>query len=70
MITDYLIKQVPFTHDELNDILDHFEKEHIQKNRILIKEGQICNKLYFLEAGIGRSFYLKKNGKEVTQWFF
>src|SRR5690606_3828461 len=35
-----------------------------------IKEGQICNKLYFLEEGIGRSFYLKKDGKEVTQWFF
>lgn len=70
MITDYLIKLVPFTHDELNDILAHFEKEHIPKNHILIKEGQICNKLYFLEHGIGRSFYLKKNGKDVTQWFF
>jgi CRP-like cAMP-binding protein len=70
MITDILIKFVPFSHDELNDILSHFEKEYVQKNQVLIKEGQICNKLYFVEQGIGRSYYLKKDGKEVTQWFF
>ncbi|CAM3623886.1 Crp/Fnr family transcriptional regulator [Flavobacterium gelidilacus] len=70
MITDSLIKFVPFSHDELNDILSHFEKECVQKNQVLIKEGQVCNKLYFVEQGIGRSYYLKKDGKEVTQWFF
>ncbi len=70
MITDSLIKFVPFSHDELNDILSHFEKEYVQKNQVLIKEGQVCNKLYFVEQGIGRSYYLKKDGKEVTQWFF
>ncbi len=70
MITDFLITLVPFSHDELNDILSHFEKEYVQKNQVLIKEGQVCNKLYFVEQGIGRSYYLKQDGKEVTQWFF
>ena len=70
MITDFLITYVPFSHDELNDILSHFEKEYVKKNQVLIKEGQVCNKLYFVEQGIGRSYYLKKDGKEVTQWFF
>ncbi len=70
MITDFLINLVPFSHDELNDILSHFEKEYVQKNQVLIKEGQVCNKLYFVEQGIGRSYYLKQDGKEVTQWFF
>lgn len=70
MITDFLIAYVPFSHDELNIILSHFEKEFVKKNQVLIKEGQVCNKLYFVEQGIGRSYYLKKDGKEVTQWFF
>jgi len=69
-IADFLITIVPFSHDELNDILSHFEKEYVQKNQVLIKEGQVCNKLYFVEQGMGRSYYLKKDGKEVTQWFF
>ena len=70
MITNFLITLVPFSHDELNDILSHFKKEYVQKNQVLIKEGQVCNKLYFVEKGIGRSYYLKQDGKEVTQWFF
>jgi CRP-like cAMP-binding protein len=70
MITDILIKFVPFSHDELNDMLSHFEKEYLQKNQVLIKKGQVCNKLYFVEQGIGRGYYLKKDGKEVTQCFF
>ncbi|WP_139959370.1 Crp/Fnr family transcriptional regulator [Flavicella sediminum] len=70
MLTDFLIDLVPFTHDELNDILSHFEKEQVQKNQILIKESQISTKLYFVEKGIGRSYYLKQDGKEITQWFF
>ena len=69
-ITDFLITLVPFSQDELNDILSHFEKEYVQKNQVLIKEGQVCHKLYFVEKGMGRSYYLKEDGKEVTQWFF
>ena len=69
-ITDFLITLVPFTHDELNDILSHFTKEHVPKNQLLVQEGQICRKLYFVEKGMGRSYYLKEDGKEVTQWFF
>ena len=70
MITDAILKFVPFSPDELNDIRSHFEKEYVQKNQLLLQEGQVCKKLYFVEKGIGRSYYLKKEGKEVTQWFF
>src|SRR5690554_5059284 len=70
MISDILLALIPFSDDELEDILSYFEKEHIHKNQVLVKEGQICNKLYFVEQGIGRSYYLKDDGKEVTQWFF
>ncbi|CAM1333559.1 Crp/Fnr family transcriptional regulator [Tenacibaculum aestuariivivum] len=69
-ITDFLTAQITFSHDELNDILAHFNKEEVQKNDLLLKEGQICKKLYFVHKGIARSYYLKKDGKDVTQWFF
>ncbi len=69
-LADLLKEYVPFTHDELNGILAHFTKESIPKNELLVREGQICRKLYFVEKGIGRSYYIKEDGKEVTQWFF
>lgn len=69
-ITDFLSTLIPFTKDELNDISDHFKKESVPKNQILVRQGDICKSLYFIEQGMGRSYYLNENGKEITQWFF
>ncbi|MDR9458416.1 MAG: Crp/Fnr family transcriptional regulator [Salegentibacter sp.] len=66
----YIQSIVPFPSEELEDIISYFEKETVQKNTPLIKEGQVCSKLYLVEKGVGRSFYLKEDGKEITQWFF
>lgn len=66
----FLKQVVDFSSEELEDIVSHFEKESVEKNEILVREGQICSKLYFIEKGVGRSYYLKEDGKEITQWFF
>lgn len=66
----FLKQVVDFSSEELEDIVSHFEKESVHKNEILVREGQICSKLYFIEKGVGRSYYLKEDGKEITQWFF
>lgn len=69
-ITEFLMTIVPFEHGELKDIVAHFKKETIPKNQILVRQGEICQALYFIEKGMGRSYYLNENGKEITQWFF
>lgn len=69
-IRQFLTSFASFSNAELNDILSFFKKETIRKGTILIREGQVSKKLCFLEKGIGRSYYLKKDGKEVTVWFF
>lgn len=45
-----------------------FEQKQINKNDLLIEEGQICRHLYFLEKGCIRGFY-NIDGKDVSQWF-
>ena len=67
---DFLRNIVPFSSEELTDITAHFEREIVSKNQTLVKENQVCTKLFFVEKGVGRSYYLKEDGKEVTQWFF
>ncbi len=69
-LSDFLKQFVSFPPEELEDIISHFEKEIVQKNKTLVTQGQVCNKLYFIEEGVGRSYYLKEDGKEITQWFF
>lgn len=70
MLADFLQTVVTFSTDELSDITAHFEKQLAVKNEMLVKEGQVCSKLYFVETGIGRSYYLNDDGKDITQWFF
>lgn len=38
------------------------------RNDLLIEEGQICRRLYFIERGCVRGFY-NIDGKDVSQWF-
>ncbi|SIT90527.1 Crp/Fnr family transcriptional regulator [Pontibacter indicus] len=40
----------------------------LPKNAFLVREGTVCNKLYFLERGCLRGYY-NLDGKEVTYWF-
>ncbi len=67
---DSLLTIVAFSDDELEEIMSYFEQERVEKNQLLVRQGQVCTKLYFLEKGLGRSYYLKKDGREITQWFF
>ena len=49
-------------------LFDCFTKVTAFKNELLITEGSICRKLYFLEQGALRGFY-NVDGKEITHWF-
>lgn len=69
-LSNYLLSLIAFSPDELKDITSHFKKEIVSKDTILLEQGEISKKLYFFEMGMGRSYYLKADGKEVTQWFF
>jgi len=45
-----------------------FTKVELYKNDLLLKEGQVCTHLYFIEKGSLRGFY-NIDGKETTYWF-
>lgn len=45
-----------------------FEKRIIEKNAILLQEGNICRHLYFIETGLLR-YFINKDGNEITKFF-
>ena len=69
-LSEFLKSLVDFSEDELRDILTHFREEEVRKDHPLVEQGQICRKLYYVEKGIGRNYYLNSDGKEITQLFF
>jgi len=35
----------------------------------ILKRGQICDRIYFVEKGMVRCYYEDKEGKQTTKWF-
>ena len=50
-------------------ISDFYQKEGVAKNEFLVKEGQLCNKLCFIEKGYWR-FFSYSDKKVITHWIF
>ena len=54
---------------EVKNALPHFFNEEIlPKEKFLVRKGQVCTQLYFLEQGAIRGFY-NAESKEITHWF-
>lgn len=52
---------------QLEIVLKKFKFEKIRPKTLLLLPGEICNKLYFIERGALRIYYLTKPGKEKTR---
>ncbi|MDX2282776.1 MAG: Crp/Fnr family transcriptional regulator [Bacteroidia bacterium] len=50
------------------DLIRMVAHESVPKGTVLLQAGQVCSRLYLLEAGMARGYYLH-DGKELTSWF-
>jgi CRP-like cAMP-binding protein len=57
------------TDEEINFAIGFFIPEEIKKNAFYLKEGQISNKVSFIEKGLFRLFY-QLDGEEKIMLFF
>jgi CRP-like cAMP-binding protein len=49
-------------------ISERIVREQQSKRTLLLKRGQVCNRMYFVEQGLIRSYYYKRK-REITNWF-
>ena len=55
------------THDELDVLESILVPMKFQKGEMILKEGEICDAIYWVAKGLVRQFYFK-NGKELTEY--
>lgn len=59
--------------DALKNLIEPFlslsEREVYPKGATLLEEGKICRKLFFVEKGILRFYYINEEGEDITHWF-
>ena len=59
-------KYSTMTHDELDILVSVLVPMKFAKGEIILKEGDVCEHIYYVERGLTRQFYFK-NGKELTE---
>jgi len=59
-------KYSTMTYDELDVLESILVPMKFGKNEMILKEGEVCENIYYLDKGLIRQFYFK-NGKEVTE---
>lgn len=68
------IKEIFLNRYELSfanfDLLHSFMTEETRlKGEVIIHEGEVHHSVYFIKSGAMRSYYINKDGKDVTHWF-
>ncbi|SIQ73869.1 Crp/Fnr family transcriptional regulator [Maribacter ulvicola] len=43
--------------------------ESVSKGQVILKEGETCERLYFLQKGTARTYHYQK-GKDITYWIY
>jgi CRP-like cAMP-binding protein len=65
----YLVEYVGISKETAQQIDDLCEYEELPKGHLLLGEGNNSKKVFFVEQGLVRMFYLK-DGKDITHFFF
>ena len=71
MITllEYINYYVPLGPEENQAIQNTFKTKVYPKGHILVNEGEVCQKMYFILKGTSRTFH-DHTKKEVTTWIY
>ena len=59
-------KYSTMTHDELDIVESILVPMKYAKGEMILKEGEVCQHIYYIDRGLIRQFYFK-NGKELTE---
>ncbi len=58
---------VPISDIQVTEIFQKFNPLEFQKDDFFVREGQLCNRVAFLETGMIRHYYLNRK-EEITRW--
>ena len=59
-------KYSTMTHEELDTLESILVPMKFAKGEMILKEGEVCKNIYYIEHGLVRQFYFK-NGKQITE---
>lgn len=68
-LLQHISKYVNLTQEESEQLIAYLESSIVDKKESLLKEGQVCNAVYFVAEGCLRQYYTNDNGNEQVVQF-
>ncbi|WP_462248763.1 Crp/Fnr family transcriptional regulator [Ferruginibacter sp.] len=69
LILNNIAKHIALNKEEINYFVSFLKRQQVAKKDFILKEGQVCKNISFVNAGTLRAFYIDKAGKESTIMF-
>lgn len=66
-LSNFIKSQINISDEDLQTILSNFQEWTVDKDRFLVKKGQIVTSYYFIKSG-GIRIYLDKDDRQITGW--
>jgi CRP-like cAMP-binding protein len=67
-LRQFITQYVALSDSELDDIAGRFRSKLVRKNDFLLRQGDVCKDLVFVQKGCFRLYYIKDD-IEVSVWF-
>jgi CRP-like cAMP-binding protein len=67
-LTKYINNVTTVTDEELEKILGYFKPLEVEKNELLVIQGQTSQRMYFVCNGCLRIFFITEEGQEATRY--
>ena len=68
-LVDFLKTVTPIAPETEAAVNKVFKSEKLPKYHKLHEQGSVCNKLFYIESGLSRTFYYNEEGKDITYRF-
>lgn len=66
-LNDFLVFYLP--NQDLTPFIGKFQEQKIRKGKLILKPGQECNYIAFIQKGCFRVYYYDIKEKEIITWF-
>ncbi|WP_028980948.1 Crp/Fnr family transcriptional regulator [Sporocytophaga myxococcoides] len=69
VLLDHISKYTKLNNEATEEIAKSFGTFELHKRRLILSEGELCSRIYFVAKGCLRMFYLDEKGTEQTIQF-
>lgn len=64
---DFITELAEINEQDMNRIMSCISVYKVKRNTIILSQGEVCDKFYFLEKGCMRTYYITEEGQEKTR---